>query len=112
MAKKKVLEAIVDFIQKPTKEIKRMKREKEFNKKLQAMKKRDELKDKQEKKRDEFFSSASVDKRRKEADKKAKELAIRLEKEFMESSYGVPRKMKNGGIAMKGFGKAFVKGRK
>jgi hypothetical protein len=112
MSKKKAIDKLIDFAKRPNKEIKRMKRKKEFEKKMAEMRKQDKLKAKEREKRSEFYSAAAVDKRRKQTDKDVKEYAAEMERKFMESSYGKPRKMKNGGIAMKGFGKAFVKGRK
>ena len=112
MSKKKAIDKLIDFAKRPNKEIKRMRRRKEFEKKMAEMRKQDKLKAAQREKEKEFYSAAAVDRRRKETDKRVKEYAAEMERKFMESSYGRPRKMKNGGIAMKGFGKAFVKGRR
>ena len=76
------------------------------------MEKREKLKAKEKKKRDEFFSDKAIAKRRKEKEDQTKAYAARMEKEFAKSSKISPRKMKGGGIALKGHGKAFVRGRK
>ena len=53
MAKKKLLESIVDFIDKPAKEIKKIKRKKQFDKRMKDLKSKDQKSIKSKEKRDE-----------------------------------------------------------
>jgi len=108
MAKKKLLESIVDFIDKPAKEIKKIKRKKQFDKRMKDLKSKDQKSIKSKEKRDEFFSDKAITKRRKEREDQTKAYAARMEKEFAKSSKISPRKMKGGGIAIKGHGKTFI----
>jgi hypothetical protein len=112
MAKKKLIESIVDFIEKPAKEIKKIKRQKQFDKKMNELKNKDEKFAKSTQKRNQFFTQEAKDKRLLSFEKDAKELASRMERDFAKSKNISPRKMRGGGIAVKGHGKAFVKGRK
>lgn len=112
MAKKKLLDTLIDLAKRPNKEMARIKRRRKNKKELAEMKKERKLKAKQREEEKKFFTPEAVEKRRKETDKRVKEYAARMEKEFAESSRISPRKMKGGGIALKGHGKAFVKGRK
>ena len=112
MAKKKLLDTLIDLAKKPNKEIKKIKRKKQFDKRMKDLKSKDQKSIKSKEKRDEFFSDKAITKRRKEREDQTKAYAARMEKEFSKSSKISPRKMKGGGIALKGHGKAFVKGRK
>ena len=112
MAKKKLIDTLIDLAKRPNKEMARIKKRKKHKKEMAEMKKERKLKAKKREEEKKFFTPEAFEKRRKETDKRIKEYAAEMEKKFMESSYGRPRKMKNGGIAMKGFGKAFVKGRR
>ena len=69
MAKKKLLESIVDFIDKPAKEIKKIKRKKQFDKRMKDLKSKDQKSIKSKEKRDEIFSDKAITKRRKERER-------------------------------------------
>ena len=112
MAKKKIIDTLIDLAKRPNKEMARIKKRKKHKKEMAEMKKERKLKAKQREEEKKFFTPEAVEKRRKETDKRVKEYAARMEKEFAESSRISPRKMKGGGIALKGHGKAFVRGRK
>tara|TARA_R100000544_G_scaffold35153_1_gene22332 strand:+ start:13 stop:351 length:339 start_codon:yes stop_codon:yes gene_type:complete len=112
MRKKKLLDTLIDLAKRPNKEMARIKKRKKHKKEMAEMKKEIKLKAKQREEEKKFFTPEAVEKRRKETDKRVKAYAARMEREFAKSSKISPSKMKGGGIAIKGYGKAFTKGNK
>ena len=82
MAKKKLLDTLIDLAKRPNKEMARIKKRKKHKKEMAEMKKERKLKAKQREEEKKFFTPEAVEKRRKETDKRVKEYAARMEKEF------------------------------
>jgi hypothetical protein len=112
MAKKKLLDTLIDLAKRPNKEMARIKRKRKAQQSMKEQKSKDEKALKNKKERDKFFSDESITARRKEVDAQTKAYAVRMEREFAKSNKISPSKMKGGGIAIKGYGKAFSKGNK
>jgi len=112
MAKKKLLDTLIDLAKRPNKEMARIKKRRKAQQLMKEQKSKDKKALKNKKERDKFFSDESIAARRKEVDAQTKAYAARMEREFAKSSKISPSKMKGGGIAIKGYGKAFAKGNK
>lgn len=112
MPRKKIIDTLIDLAKRPNKEMARIKKRRKAQQSMKEQKRKDEKALKNKKERDKFFSDESIVARRKEADKRVKEYATRMEREFAKNNKISPSKMKGGGIAIKGYGKAFAKGNK